>query len=374
MVNSYERLLKRKHADLERKIRCKRCSKGEKLPGCHKCKIKKALLETCGRCCKDRLTECRCRQGRNHASREKELERRKLTVDQMNCMLEDYFIRIDRCGNCDGDIIDYDEVTGDTICATCGLVLDTNNIADAVEVGPGTLVKINKSKAYRTVVYVREKLRGLLGTDPPIWFNEWEMIMKHILFEYGDEWFYHLWSMGQKMFSAICRKVAVDAEGFQVFLAKGEVAPPGTRYPLANKKYGERWIQARMRMGYPGTEKMSLCILANICMKIEIYEMVHKDVFRNNVTKKNTLNLNYVLLQIIRMEDEEEFHYWKRYIKLAVSKLEDYNEKWRTILLELAVNYDYYYNKEMDITFQIQWKYIPMYAGDLYIPKHEKFI
>ena len=373
MVNSYERLLKRKHSEIERKIYCKGCSKkkGDKRDkGCHQCKIRRAMMRSCPRCCKDRLIECRCRQGRNHASREKE----KMTREQMNYLLKDYFVQIEKCTNCDNDVIDYDEVTGDTICYACGLVLDTNNIADQVMEGDGTMIKINKSKEYRTVVYVREKLRGLLGTDPPIWHNEWEWIETYIKHAYGEEWFPALWQMGQKWFSSICRNVLIDEGGNIVLLEEGEIPPENCTRPLANKKYGERWIQARARLGFTPTEKMSVFTLANVCMKVEIYAEVHKLKFRNKITKKNTLNLNYVLLQIIRMEEEEEFQYWKRFIKLSSGKLAEYNKKWETILIELATNHDSYFDHEMNVDFQINWVYQPLYPPDLWIPNRDRFV
>jgi hypothetical protein len=383
MSNGYLRLMKRHYpGEDDRKVYCKRCSKRKNKSNsdkCNECILKRESLKQCKKCGKDKDLECRCRQGRNHASRQ------KFTLSELNEFLNEYALSLARCPECQGEVIDYDYVTGDTICYGCGLVLETQPMADVPEVGDGTLIKIRKSKDYCTLVYVREKLRGLFGTDPPIWSDEWEKIVKHIRYYYGEDYHSHprIASMGQKVFAEICREVACDkvtgelvilGESIPLSLEEEEGEKPVICYPLANKKYGERWIQARKRLGLSAPGTMDLNILANICIKIEIYELAHKTLFRNRVTKKNALNLNYVILQIIRMSDEEEFNYRKRYMKLATGKLKEYNRKWEVIVTELALNYDCYFHRELNMTLEVQWVYIPMYPADLWIPNSDKYI
>ena len=361
---------------------------------CKECVKKREAMKICKKCCKDKDTECRCRQGRNHASRTQ-----KFTLAEFNEMINEYALSIAQCPECQGDVIDYDYVTGDTVCYGCGLVLETQNISNVPETGDGSPFKIRKSKDYRTLVYVREKLRGLFGTDPPIWLDEWNLIVQYIEHHYGPNYREHpvLENLGQKTFAEICREITcvklvkmvkgkeVVYFGEQVFETNAErelrallfdenYVEVETYRPLANKKYGERWIQARKRLGLSAPGIMDLDILANICIKIEIYEEAHKQLFRNSVTRKNALNLNYVILQIVRMSSEEEFHYRKRYMKLATGKLKEYNRKWSTIVTELALEHNSYFHKEMNVLLEVDWVYIPMYPQDLWVHQSDKYI
>lgn len=388
MASSYQRLMRRHYPGDDRKVYCKRCSKKKDKSLCHlcvECVKKREALKVCKKCCRDKDTECRCRQGRNHASRQ------KFTLAEFNEIINEYALALVQCPECQGDVIDYDFVTGDTICFGCGLVLETQNISDVPDTGDGTLMKIRKSKDYRTLVYVREKLRGLFGTDPPIWSDEWDMIVKYVKHYYGEDYHSHpaIQKLGQRTFAEICRNITCYRDTGELALFESETdrdlrmllfGEDDTQddrevyHPLANKKYGERWVQARKRLGLSAPGTMDLDILANICIKIEIYEEAHKKMFRNSVTRKNALNLNYVILQIVRMSSEEEFHYRKRYMKLATGKLKEYNRKWSTIVAELALEYDSYYHKEMNIVLAVDWKYIPMYPQDLWVHPNDKYV
>lgn len=381
--------MKRYYPGEDRKgVYCKRCSKRRDKSMSHLCKEcvkKREAMKICKKCCKDKDIECRCRQGRNHKSRE------KFTLAEFNGMINEYAIFIAQCPECQGDVIDYDYVTGDTVCYGCGLVLETQNISDVPETGDGTLIKIRKSKDYRTLVYVREKLRGLFGTDPPIWLDEWNLIVRYVERYYGPNYRENpaIMAMGQKTFAEICRNVTCYRDNNELALVetdterdlrmllfdeKEEEDEREVYHPLANKKYGERWIQARKRLGLSAPGIMDLDILANICIKIEIYEEAHKQLFRNSVTRKNALNLNYVILQIVRMSSEEEFHYRKRYMKLATGKLKEYNRKWSTIVTELALEHNSYFHKEMNVLLEVNWVYIPMYPQDLWVHQSDKYI
>lgn len=396
-------------------------------------------------------------------------------------------------------MIDYDLVTGDTICSSCGFVLKTDNIQDVVEEGDGTLYRFSKSRPYQTTVYVREKLRSVHGSDPLIWYDHWKLIKGHILRVFGSDYGDALQNMGPKTFSRICREITVareeergkgeslfgeelcwtgrrggrdegggdpctlergrekvpevessvhqrslefglllphgqgeevDAEHQSQILQEGpdererewyslelrkesaaeesakgpeeayvEYTLPGPQdhlcldvsqlhgqdrgterplgeqgfQPLARCKYGERWVQARRRLGLSTPEPMELSIVVDICRKTRVFELVHKEKFQFKLTNKNCLNLNYFILQIIRMNSEAAFHYWKRYIPLSSGKLEEYNPVWKEMILVLGKDYDRYFEEEENCFYELKWSYIPMYFCDLWLPKKERY-
>ena len=121
---------------------------------------------------------CRCRQGRNHESRER-VALAKLIYD--NSFANNYIK--EECWNCNSTDIVFDYGRGDASCSDCGAV-----VADVVVWGDidGYLVR-SKSKPYQTLVYMREKLRGLHGSDPEIWPEEWDSIVLEMQKLHGGE-------------------------------------------------------------------------------------------------------------------------------------------------------------------------------------------
>lgn len=162
---------------------------------------------------------CRCRQGRSTESRRKvELEKQILAWDP------------NRIGevcpdpNCGGRDLVMDYREDQAICILCGAIQK-----DIVPCGDfdHSLLKA-RSKPYTTPVYAHEKLRALNKSDPEIWIEEWELITAMAILTFGLDFKSQLErSMGPRTFGRICKSVK-DKDGNAI---------------LANKKYGERWIQ-----------------------------------------------------------------------------------------------------------------------------------
>ncbi len=155
----------------------------------------------------ERRRICRCRQGRNHESREKVALVRMLqdTAFANNHIKEE-------CWNCESTDIVFDYGRSEATCSDCGAV-----VADVVVWGDidGALVR-SKSKPYQTLVYMREKLRGLHGSDPEIWPEEWDSIVLRMQEVYGEEHYKSILerTLGPRTFAEICRSVE-DERGKQ---------------------------------------------------------------------------------------------------------------------------------------------------------------
>lgn len=126
----------------------------------------------------ERRRICRCRQGRNHQSR----ERVALVKMLYDTSFASNHIK-EECWNCNSTDIVFDYGRSEASCSDCGAV-----VADVVVWGDidGALVR-SKSKPYQTLVYMREKLRGLHGSDPEIWPEEWDSILLRMQEVYGQE-------------------------------------------------------------------------------------------------------------------------------------------------------------------------------------------
>lgn len=167
----------------------------------------------------DLLRKCRCRQGRSAESRKKiEQQQRELSWDP------------NRIGevcpdpNCGGRDLVMDHRENQAICTACGAIQE-----DIVPCGEfdRSLLK-SRSKPYTTPVYANEKLRALNKSDPEIWLDEWELITVFAILLFGLNFKSELErTMGPRTFGRICKSVKND-DGVAI---------------LANKKYGERWIQ-----------------------------------------------------------------------------------------------------------------------------------
>lgn len=301
---------------------------------------RKLNKKRCRKCALKKNGECRCRQGRNYESRERAKKTAMLYADPS-------LVR-DRCDHCGSLTFDVDLKTADVICTECGVVMDTMGTFDFMD------PRMSNSKKYSTKVYWREKLRGFHGTDPVIWKDDWRLIKRYIRNFVGHD---ELRSMGQSTFSRICRSV-IDLKDFS--------------HPLANKKYGERYIQARARLGLETPPAMTQHLLFMTLVRIDIYEKAHKEVFQYNITKKNAINLNYVLLQFILMDSPLEFDTWKRWIKLSLGKLDSYNEKWKKMIVELGTNYDVYLYDER--YYKLPWSFTRLTISDLYVPKQMEIV
>lgn len=170
------------------------------------------------------LRKCRCRQGRSAESRRKvKLEAQKIAWDPNR----DVPLKIESVcpdPNCGGKELVMDYREDQAICIMCGAICE--DIIPCVDFD-NTPLKA-RSKPYTTPVYAHEKLRALNNSDPPIWDEEWELITDMARNLYGFDFKSHLErTMGPRTFGRICKSV-VDQEGNAI---------------LANKKYGERWIQ-----------------------------------------------------------------------------------------------------------------------------------
>jgi hypothetical protein len=197
------------------------------------------IFKKCSKCF-NKATDCGCRQGRNHESRRKG---RISSQTMANHLRSGGAIDL-KCPDCEGTEMDLDYTTGDTLCTFCGMVLECGGM---LAYGWATFGN-SSSKGYETLVYIREKLRSLHGTDPWIWDSEWDLILCQLREEYpgkekeGYSIDYHRLNscLGPKTFGDLCKRVR---------------GPLGD-YPLNKKKYGERWIQARKRLGLRVPEGM----------------------------------------------------------------------------------------------------------------------
>ncbi len=258
----------------------------------------------------------------------------------------------------------YDSTSGDVICNNCGLVLeDFGHFDSFAPFGAGGRC-IYLSKGYRTVDYARERLAQLNNCDPWIWNDEFNKIKEAA----RKLTFGQLERAGKLTFGKICKSVGL---GF--------------------RKYGERWIQIRLRLREDWGEEtvpmkmyrqMDPVLIRSLAEMTELASRCYEDHFKNKTLKiqetngfkmfnrklkfgKNILSTSYLFIQILRILGK--FHSsWKSFIYISRNnhKLSIYNAKWKKMIEVLQCYYTVYTqrNKEGDIIQErnYSWKYMPL--------------
>ena len=304
------------------------------------------------------------RQGRSYESREKNPSIRVPLQFDLNPQSP--------C-SCVNPLVVSDNHEGTFVCTSCGAVSDDRFIAISYSDNYGKKPKKDTSvgpsispRPYFSYNYGMEKIAQLSNRDPRIWKLEWRKIEKKCQ-ELSDEEFTRL---GPRTVSRLCKELG-----------------------LSHRKYGERWIQVRVMLGleydpldyradFSCSEacfrksveignwySMPYWLVVNLKQRLILIDECHQKYFSD----KSLFNLNYILLQCIRLELDGLFEHWNSYIKVTKSenKLRDYNSKWKLWTDHLKSEYCVYDEDHRNHTFisptrtSINWDYYDLKASDL---------
>lgn len=254
-----------------------------------------------------------------------------------------------RCHSCLSLDVIFCPCEGELVCSNCGLVQDQIFSDISYETSKPFLGKV--SKKYDRSVHFRERTAAWNNTGPMIPDEDWMKI---------EEAFYDLdhpkkHLLGKKLFNQICNEA-----GFK------------------EKKYGERWIQARLRLGLeppdwqpPEPELIKEMHQRFFLVNKAFQNTIHKDTDDQGVVpycfkRRNIINLNYIILQLLRLIDEFEFQYWQKYFDLSTkNSLKLFNYYWRVMIEWINENQKNYYDSKNEQIFRFDWTYIKLRKSDL---------
>lgn len=285
------------------------------------------------------------RQGRSKENREKAKIKREENSKNQPEVCYGY----GSCPDCNSvDEWREDHHSGDVVCGYCGRV-------DS-ERGMGLSANFNfrsntKSKPYQKVVHFRQRMAQLLGRDPEIQENIWNPLEALIRKELTPS---QIEMMGKKKFAEMLKKLVADPSFQESFLGaeKYKEIKEKNLDPLKHgglgsiKRLSANWIQGRRRLNceelphdVEGLEELykKLCsryvCVANVFQE-KLYCSAGEKSKESALERRNILNVNYVTLQLLRLENIEVWKAWAKYFPQLVAKKqpEKNNKRWKTII------------------------------------------
>lgn len=277
------------------------------------------------------------RQGRSRESR----ERAKRAREETREMLLDQW---DDCKDCKKFDFLEDGVTGDVVCSNCGLVQS----AKGLEFCSNIAIRVkNKSKPYQRVVHFRQRYAQLVGTDP--WISE--ELFEDILFK-TDELGLTGDSFGKKSFSKVLKELN-----------------PKTKRLSAN------WIQVRRRMGLetPSEVEDPDLLYKRLCARYQCIDVVFQEKLWNAggekdaLHRRNIVNVNYLIAQMLRLESEDLFRAWGKFLPQLSSKKQPWtnNARWKILTQELQGRFKLFSNRRTEERIPLTWEYKELTKEDI---------
>lgn len=291
--------------------------------------------------------EKKMKKGRQGRSRETRLRRRnekyyqRLTNKETNLKDQDY------CKNCTSSIdLVIEDKTSSIICMNCGMIEQIWNTKEQ-----GLTDPISKSKPYERVVHYQQRLSSVKGIDPKICKKDLKKI--------------------QIFLQDPRNKVFV---GPDLSLVGWQAIKSAVKELKLNSVYSSRWVQIRSRLNF-----IDYVETANIPGDLEnilklrfifVSEAFDRTILNNNpdkdLSRKNMLNLNYVIPQLIRLESEDLFREIARFFPQNRSEHQpaSNNQRWKIIINYCSENFTkiYHYKSE---TIDLKWNYQPLLTEDI---------
>lgn len=282
--------------------------------------------------------ECRRpkkRQGRNRESR----KRARRVGKELKFLNPKY----DVCEECGREDFVEDSASGDVICSECGLVQSSQGLGFSAHV---QMRYTNKSKRYARVVHFRQRLAQMLLKDPLIEEPTWSEIEKRILSDpnLDREHF------GKKAFSQVLKEMMpkIPKEKLERRKLKGK-KPPTNPY----KRLSANWIQVRSRLGFgilPPSLENEEYYYERLCARYQCIDHVFQEKLwdekgerrsEQGLKRRNIINVNYIMVQLLRLESEELFQLWGKFFPQLTSKRQPKinNRRWEILMVECARRY-----------------------------------
>lgn len=291
------------------------------------------------------------KKGRQGRSAETRLRRRKEKYFQ-NKQKNIYYSH-DVCKVCKlTDFIVVDEKDSTVFCINCGLVLE-----ELLNSKQQTFDQPTKSKPYERVVHYQQRLSSVQGTDPLVSEEDVRMIEEFLVNN-----------------PCIC--------GVSLYYAGWQSIKTAVKELGLNPVYASRWVQIRSRFNIQGIRHEVAIIPDRIINKLKLRyilvsrafdqklnELITSSTQSNNnkdLSRKNMLNLNYVIPVLIRMDCEETFRETACFFPQNRSQYQPaLNNQRMKIIIDYCKQHftgNYTYKDEY---IELSWEYKPLTSEDI---------
>lgn len=295
----------------------------------------------------DEKNRIKGRQGRSRESR----ERQKRVKEETKHIKIEY----DNCSNrsCRAPHSDFleDSSSGDVICSQCGVVQSTGAL------GFSNLVSFrfkNKSKPYQKVVHFRQRYAQLVGKDPYIQDAVFLQIRDEVLRDPNIS----LARFGKKSLSLVLKRL----EGGDQL-----------------KRLSANWIQVRRRMGLdhvPGEVENPPLLYKRLCARYICVANIFLELLfsedgergkEDSLERRNIVNVNYLFVQLLRLESEEMFQEWGKFFPQLHSKRQPRinNLRWKILVEGCKNRYKQFAIYRTEEKLLLDWEYKELTKEDI---------
>jgi len=241
------------------------------------------------------------------------------------------------CPNCNSyNCFVEDYTSGDLICRECGVVREGKGLGLTQHI----LIKRNPSKKYQRIVHFKQRLAMLLGRGPQLSKEQLNRIWIEIEKDPNLDC-----CMGKKSLAAILSKIGMEPK-------------------LAN-----HWIQVRQRLAlwpYPLPtdllpEQLERMKMRYLCIEAGFVENLGG--CPAPLGRKNIINLNYTLAQLLRLETPDfVYKYFAPFLPQLTGKDQPAmnNRRWQMIVEWCSVNRAFYTDPKTGLTYRFDWPYLPI--------------
>lgn len=233
----------------------------------------------------------------------------------------------------------YDHQSGDTICENSGLVVCTQGF------GASSMIMHTKpvSPGYKRLTHFQQRLAQLVGKGPQLSNKQIGQIFWEMDFSLGGD------TAGKKTFREVIKRLGMKS------------------------KLGENWIQIRMKLFLkPVPEKRMMnpdlkerLRMRYLCIENAFMRTLYvpkRGKGTNQLKRKSIININYVIAQLLRLEDEEAFLHFLPFLpQLAGSgqPLKN-NQRWEILIDYCKVHYQRFSEPKHEKIFYFHWEYLPI--------------
>lgn len=243
------------------------------------------------------------------------------------------------------------------ICGCCGLVFH-----DLFENEDFYHTKKQRSKPYCFAHHFSERMAAFSMDGPTIPMADGGKVLLEFLHEASMGFDCEYWPR-HKDIRQVTNEEPPEKWGPKTFtnLIKYYDSIEGTNF--SKKKYHERWLWIRLQIGLhkdhsPPADLVSL-------LKMRYYAVYHSfeflkrtsKAFRSINTRKNIININFIILQLLYQEDYHlEYGRYFGFIKGQKTNFNMLQNYWRLIKICLLAKYSEFYYPPLGISVKLEWK------------------
>jgi len=279
------------------------------------------------------------RQGRSKASRLRD----KQHVEDKKKMEEHENKFVQKCMECmEENRLIEDHHSGDLICENCGVIQADGGLGFSDKM----FSNLKMSKMYQREVHFQQRIASLLSTDPALPESVIEEIGKEIELNL-DKYKGTTETFGKVTFSQVLSKLHLD------------------------RRLSRHWIQIRKRLGYkPSVPPINGSTLSKIKLRYQcisrafskcLYAPNHSSK-QHHLQRKNILNLNYVMVQLLRLEDQQSYKQLACFFPQLASDNQPQlnNKRWKILMEYCSTNFEQYSDPKVEENHDFHWEYKPL--------------